>query len=81
MVQSGRGFVQKDYDNMRKVALVDSNAADNLFSGENPVGKTIEIGSEPFTVVGVVQQSDNYLPNIKTIDEFNEYYQTIMGLS
>lgn len=79
MVQSGRGFVQKDYDNMRKVALVDSNAADNLFSGENPVGKTIEIGSEPFTVVGVVQQSDNYLPNIKTIDGFNEYYQTIMG--
>ena len=79
MVQSGRGFVQKDYDNMRKVALVDSNAADNLFSGENPVGKTIEIGSEPFTVIGVVQQSDNYQPNIKTIDEFNEYYQMIMG--
>lgn len=79
MVQSGRGFVRKDYDNMRKVALVDSNAADNLFSGENPVGKTIEIGSEPFTVIGVVQQSDNYQPNIKTIDEFNEYYQMIMG--
>jgi len=79
LVQSGRGFVQKDYDNMRKVALVDSNAADNLFSGENPVGKTIEIGSEPFTVIGVVQQSDNYQPNIKTIDEFNEYYQMIMG--
>lgn len=79
MVQSGRGFVQKDYDNMRKVALVDSNAADNLFSGENLVGKTIEIGSEPFTVIGVVQQSDNYQPNIKTIDEFNEYYQMIMG--
>ena len=78
MVQSGRGFVQKDYDNMRKVALVDSNAADNLFSGENPVGKTIEIGSEPFTVIGVVQQSDNYQPNIKTIDEFNEYYQMII---
>lgn len=79
MVRVGRGFVQKDLNEMRKVVLVDDNAAENLFAGENPVGKTIEIGSEPFTVVGVVQQSDDYLPNIKTIDEFNEYYQTIMG--
>lgn len=79
MVRSGRGFIQKDLSEMRKVVLVDDNAAENLFAGENPIGKTIEIGSEPFTVVGVVQQSDDYLPTIKTIDEFNEYYQTIMG--
>ena len=32
MVRSGRGFIQKDYDEMRKVVLVDSNAADNLFA-------------------------------------------------
>lgn len=79
MVRSGRGFIQKDLSEMRKVVLVDDNAAENLFAGENPVGKTIEIGAEPFTVVGVVQQSDDYLPTIKTIDEYNEYYQTIMG--
>lgn len=79
MVQSGRGFIQKDYDNLQKVVLVDTNAADNLFEGENPIGKTIEIGSEPFVVVGVVQMSDSYQPNIKTIDEYNEYYQTLMG--
>ena len=79
MVRSGRGFIQKDYDEMRKVVLVDSNAADNLFAGKDPVGKTIEIGSEPFTVIGVVEQSDDYQPNIKTIDEYNQYYQMIMG--
>ena len=79
MVRSGRGFIQKDFSEMRKVVLVDDNAAENLFAGENPVGKTIEIGAEPFTVVGVVQQSDEYLPMIKSIDEYNEYYQTIMG--
>ena len=72
MVRSGRGFIQKDYDEMRKVVLVDSNAADNLFAGKDPVGKTIEIGSEPFTVIGVVEQSDDYQPNIKTIDEYNQ---------
>lgn len=79
MVRSGRGFIQKDFSERRKVVLVDDNAAENLFAGENPVGKTIEIGAEPFTVVGVVQQSDEYLPTIKSIDEYNEYYQTIMG--
>lgn len=79
MVRSGRGFIQKDFSEMRKVVLVDDNAAENLFAGENSVGKTIEIGAEPFTVVGVVQQSDEYLPTIKSIDEYNEYYQTIMG--
>ena len=79
MVRSGRGFIQKDYDEMRKVVLVDSNAADNLFAGKDPVGKTIEIGSEPFTVIGVVEQNDDYQPNIKTIDEYNQYYQMIMG--
>ena len=56
-VRSGRGFVQADYDNFRKVALVDSYAADTMFPGANPVGKIIEIGSEPYTVVGVVRQS------------------------
>ena len=79
MVRSGRSFIQKDFSEMRKVVLVDDNASENLFAGENPVGKTIEIGAEPFTVVGVVQQRDEYLPTIKSIDEYNEYYQTIMG--
>ena len=79
MIQSGRGFIQKDYDGLGKVALVDSNAAENLFSGEDPLGKTIEIGDEPFVVVGVVQQNDGYQPNISNINEFYEYYQTVIG--
>lgn len=79
MVQSGRGFIQKDYDDLQKVVLVDNNAADNLFEGEDPIGKTIEIGSEPFTVVGVVRQREAYQPNIKSIDEYNDYYQALMG--
>lgn len=78
-VQEGRGFVQEDYDELHKVVLVDRNAAETLFAGEEPVGKTIEIGSEPFTVVGVVQQNEDYLPNIDNISEFYDYYQTVMG--
>lgn len=79
MVQSGRGFIQKDYENLNKVALIDNNAAENLFSGEDPLGKTIEIGDDPFVVVGVVQQGDSYQPNINSINEYYEYYQTVIG--
>lgn len=79
LVQSGRGFVQKDYDSYRKVALVDSNAAQNIFGSESPVGKTIEVGSEPYIIVGVITQSEDSMPKINTISEYEEYSQTIMG--
>ena len=78
-VRSGRGFVQQDYDDFRKVALVDSYAADTIFPGENPVGKIIEIGSEPFTVVGVIRQASDSLPNMDSPNEFYNYYESIMG--
>lgn len=78
-VQLGRAFLQKDFDEYKKVALVDSNAAENMFAGENPVGKTIEIGSEPFVVVGVVHQNEDYLPNIEDISQYYEYFGTMMG--
>lgn len=79
VVQSGRGFVQEDYDSYRKVALLDSNAAENLIPGESPLGKTIEIGAEPFVVVGVISQQDDFLENIDSISQYDEYYQSIMG--
>ena len=78
-VQSGRGFVDADYKSYRKVALVDSNAAENLFPGENPLGKTIEISQEPFTVVGIVRQDADYQPNIESIDEYWTYSQNVIG--
>lgn len=78
-VRSGRGFVQADYDNFRKVALVDSYAADTMFPGANPVGKIIEIGSEPYTIVGVVRQSADSLPNMDTPSDFDSYYENVIG--
>ncbi|MDY5023368.1 MAG: ABC transporter permease, partial [Blautia sp.] len=79
VLQAGRGFVEEDYNTYRKVAIVDSNAAETLFPSENPIGKTLEISREPFVVVGVVKQKDNYLPNIESLSEFEEYYQTMVG--
>lgn len=79
VIQSGRGFVKKDYDNYNKVAMIDDNAAQNLFPSENPIGKTVEINQEPYTIVGVVRQDENYQPTISDISEYYTYYQSIVG--
>ncbi len=78
-VTSGRPFIQKDYENYRKVALVDVNAVENLFTGRDPLGETIEVGSEPFVVVGVISPSDNYELKINSIDEYYQYYESLVG--
>ena len=70
-VRSGRGFTQEDYDNFRKVALVDSTAAKSLFSGVDPVGKVLEYNADAYTVVGVIGPSEEFTP---TINSLNDYY-------
>ena len=77
--QSGRGFIQQDYDQFRKVAILDANAAETLMPGINPLGKTIEISKEPFVVVGVVRQMDNFTPNIETINDFYNSFESVIG--
>ena len=69
-VQVGRGFTETDFQNCRKVALVDRQAISTLFEGENPLGKTIEVNLEPFVVVGVVDQSSQFEP---VINDYNDY--------
>ena len=70
-VKTGRGFTRKDYEEFRKVLLVDATAVTNLFGGKNPVGKAVEIGGDVFTVVGVVALSEEFVP---TINSFNDYW-------
>ena len=53
-ISRGRPFLDEDYTNYHKVALLDRVAAEALFANEDPIGKIIEIKQEPFTVVGVI---------------------------
>ena len=70
-VKSGRGFTEKDYQEFRKVVLVDVKTVSTLFGGENPIGKTLEIEGDVFTVVGTVALSEEFTP---TINSINDYY-------
>ncbi len=78
-IKTGRGFTQKDYDNCRKVALVDQGAATTLFGGENPIGKCIEIRSDVFTVVGVVALSQEFTPTINSMKDYQMYMNSSSG--
>ncbi|MEF2836843.1 MAG: ABC transporter permease [Oscillospiraceae bacterium] len=78
-IKSGRGFVEKDFADCRKVALVDANAVTTLFGGENPIGKVVELREEPFTVVGVVTLPEVFAPVINTMQDYQMYADTSAG--
>lgn len=78
-VKQGRSLIAKDYDEYRKVAVVDTDTVDNIFSGENPLGKTLEIKGEPFTVVGVMEKKTSSQPVINSIEDYNNYMGTQTG--
>ena len=79
IIQNGRGFVDKDFSEYRKVVLLDNNAVNSMFGEENPLGKTIEIKGEPFTVVGVYTNSSTYEPTINSIEDYYTYNQDMSG--
>ncbi|GAA2134082.1 ABC transporter permease [Kitasatospora kazusensis] len=54
-VAKGDYFTNDDVLNSRKVAVIGSTTASQLFADEDPVGKKITIGGTPFTVLGVLQ--------------------------
>lgn len=74
VLKSGRTFVDSDFTDFHAAAIIDADTADSLFDGENPIGKTIEISSIPFTVVGVVDEDSKFEPIINSIDEYYTYY-------
>ena len=78
-IKSGRGFTQADYDNFRKVALVDANTVSTLFGGENPVGKSLEVKGDVFTVVGVIALREEFTPTINSMADYNLYVNTSGG--
>lgn len=72
-ITKGRGFAEKDFSAGRKVALLDKIAASNLFQGDDPIGKTIEIKGEPFTVIGTVAQKAGFEPVINSMEDYERY--------
>ena len=78
-IKSGRGFTDADYEKFRKVALVDNTCVSTLFGGDDPVGKSIELQGDVFTVVGVVTLSETFTPTINSMNDYWLYADTSSG--
>ncbi len=54
-VSMGRFIDQQDESQRRRVTVLGSATAEELFPGQSPLGQQIQVGSVPFTVVGVLE--------------------------
>lgn len=58
-VGSGRAITPVDVEYRNKIALIGSSTAEDLFSGDEPLGKNISIGGEKYTVVGMLKEKSS----------------------
>ena len=52
-LSAGRNLIPDDVDHARPVAVIGSDLVDAFFGALDPLGKTILVGGQPLTVVGV----------------------------
>lgn len=69
----GRNFSEEELSKGMKVAVLDRNACEKLFEGEDPVGKAVEIKGEPFVVVGVVKDRNAQDTEYESLSDYYTY--------
>lgn len=78
-IRYGRGFTAEEYSVARKNVILDETAVTSMFGNEDPIGKRIEIGEEPFTVIGVVARQSKFQPVINSMEDYSMYADTSSG--
>lgn len=72
-ITRGRGLVEKDFDDFRQVAVIDSNAVEAMFGDKDPIGEQIIIARQPYTVVGVAELNSDSEPVISSMTDYQTY--------
>jgi putative ABC transport system permease protein len=60
-VQYGRYFTSWEAEHRANVCLIGDTIVQRLFLGVDPIGKTIRIGNEEFTVIGIMEKVGSVL--------------------
>lgn len=55
-VADGGAFSSRDLETRARVAVIGQTVADNLFYGDEAIGKTIRINKAPFRVIGILEK-------------------------
>jgi putative ABC transport system permease protein len=74
---SGAFFSAADVRTMRKSAILGKTVADNLFPGEDPVGRTLQLRSVPFQIVGVLERKGQTPEGVDQDDVILAPYTTV----
>ena len=55
VISSGSFISADDMEKRRRVAIIGTTVAENLFEKENPVGHNIRINNQPFKIIGLLE--------------------------
>lgn len=77
-IENGEMFDESDIQTSSKVCVIGKTIADNLFPGEDPVGKIIRFNQVPFRVVGVLKSKGYNSMGMDQDDVVLAPYTTVM---
>ena len=69
-LKEGRMMTNEEANEAKKVAVLDSKVALDLFGSSPAVGKVAEIQGEPYKVIGVVESNSEKKENYSTYEEY-----------
>lgn len=67
-IQNGRYFTELESRSGKGVAIVGTNIVKDLFEGENPLGKSIKIGAQKVSIIGIFKR-EGKMPFSSSIDD------------
>lgn len=63
-IERGRYFTQQEIDVARNVAVIGFKVAENIFPGQDPVGKSFKLNNLNFIVIGVQREKGESVINV-----------------
>lgn len=61
VILEGRYFTEFEASDNQKVCVIGAQIADNFFDYGSPVGQSLEIGGEPYRIVGLLAKKEQFL--------------------
>ncbi|WP_373760019.1 ABC transporter permease, partial [Bacteroides heparinolyticus] len=77
-IENGEMFDESDIQTSAKVCVIGKTIVDNLFPGEDPIGKIIRFNQVPFRVVGVLKSKGYNSMGMDQDDVVLAPYTTVM---
>lgn len=68
-IEQGRYFTQLEVQTSRNVAVIGANVADDLFGGQDPLGKELSVKGQRFQVIGVMKRVGENLLDAPSNDD------------